>query len=80
MDHFPLALTEGRLPENANEVVISETLNTNSDETYQVGDTLTAGIGERMHSLENRKLSEFDAMQFGEGDTFNEELVNVEEQ
>ncbi len=80
MDHFPLALTEGRLPENANEVVISETLNTNSDETYQVGDTLTAGIGERMHSLENRKLSEFDAMQFGEGETFNEELVNVEEQ
>ncbi|WP_211653301.1 ABC transporter permease [Planococcus alpniumensis] len=80
MEHFPLALTEGRLPENANEVVISETLNTNSDETYQVGDTLTAGIGERMHSLENRKLSEFDAMQFGEGDTFNEELVNVEEQ
>ena len=79
MDHFPLALTEGRLPENANEVVISETLNTNSDETYQVGDTLTAGIGERMHSLENRKLSEFDAMQFGEGDTFNEELVDVEE-
>lgn len=80
MAHFPLALTEGRLPENANEVVISETLNTNSDETYQVGDTLTAGIGERMHSLENRKLSEFDAIQFGEGDTINEELVNVEEQ
>ncbi|MDE4084559.1 FtsX-like permease family protein [Planococcus maritimus] len=80
MDHFPLALTEGRLPENANEVVISETLNTNSDETYQIGDTLTAGIGERMHNLENRKLSEFDPMQFGEGDTFNEELVNVEEQ
>src|SRR5690606_14262540 len=49
-------------------------------ETYQVGDTLTAGIGERMHSLENRKLSEFDAMQFGDGDTFNEELVDVEEQ
>lgn len=80
MEHFPLALTEGRLPENANEVVISETLNNSSEETYEVGDTLTAGIGERMHSLENRKLSEFDAIQFGEGDTINEELVDVEEQ
>ena len=80
MEHFPIALTEGRLPENANEVVISETLNTNSDETYKIGDTLTAGIGERMHSLEDRKLSEFDSLQYGEGDTINEELVNVTEQ
>lgn len=80
MGHFPITLTEGRLPENANEVVISETLNNNSDEIYEVGDTLTAGIGERMHSLENRKLSEFDAVQFGEGDTINEELVDVTEQ
>ncbi|MFC4714157.1 ABC transporter permease [Planococcus dechangensis] len=80
MDHFPLALTEGRLPENANEVVISETLNNNSEETYGVGDTLTAGIGERMHTLEGSKLSEYDPIQFGEGDTINEELVDVEEQ
>ena len=80
MDHFPLALTEGRLPENANEVVISETLNNSSEETYEVGDTLTAGIGERMHSLENRKLSEFDALQYRDGDTIDEELVNVEQQ
>ncbi|QMT18062.1 ABC transporter permease [Planococcus maritimus] len=80
MEHFPLALTEGRLPENANEVVISETVNNNSEEAYEIGDSLTAGVGERMHSLEDRKLSEFDSLQFGEGDTINEEIVNVTEQ
>ena len=80
MDHFPLALTEGRLPENANEVVISETLNNNSEETYEVGDTLTAGVGVRMHTLEGSKLSEYDPMQFGVGDTLNEELVDEVEQ
>ncbi|KYG58494.1 ABC transporter permease [Planococcus maritimus] len=80
MEHFPIALTEGRLPENANEVVISETVNTNSEQTYEIGDSLTAGVGERMHSLEDRKLSEFDSLQYGEGDTINEELVNVTEQ
>ncbi|MEZ0481180.1 FtsX-like permease family protein [Planococcus sp. SSTMD024] len=80
IDHFPLALTEGRLPENANEVVISETLNTSTEEKYEVGDTLTAGVGERIHSLEGNKLSEYDPMQFGAGDTLNEELVDVNEQ
>ncbi|WP_341960022.1 ABC transporter permease [Planococcus maritimus] len=80
MEHFPLTLTEGRLPENANEVVISETVNNNSEEAYEIGDSLTAGVGERMHSLEDRKLSEFDSLQFGEGDTINEEIVNVTEQ
>ncbi|MGM0898236.1 MAG: ABC transporter permease [Bacillota bacterium] len=80
MGHFPLALKEGHLPENANEVVISETLNNNSEETYEVGDTLTAGVGERMHTLEGSKLSEYEPMQFGYGDTINEELVDVEQQ
>ncbi|MDE0581437.1 FtsX-like permease family protein [Planococcus sp. A6] len=80
MGHFPLALTEGRLPENANEVVISETLNNSSEETYEVGDTLTAGVGERIHTLEGSKLTEYEPMQFGVGDMLNEELVDVEEQ
>ncbi|ANU16298.1 cell division protein FtsX [Planococcus maritimus] len=80
MEHFPIALTEGRLPENANEVVISETVNNSSEESYEIGDSLTAGVGERMHSLEDRKLSEFDSLQFGEGDTINEEIVNATEQ
>ena len=52
-----LTLVEGRLPQNSNELVISEHINTDGDLDYQVGDTITLEIGSRVASGEELDLS-----------------------
>lgn len=44
---YPVDLTEGRLPENENELVISKHLIENGKVNYRIGDTVTFSIGER---------------------------------
>lgn len=43
-------LTEGRFPEKDGELVIAKHIKTNGGVTYEVGDTLTLDIGERIYS------------------------------
>ena len=43
-------LTEGRLPENSNEIVISEHIITNARVTLKVGDSITLDVGKRVSS------------------------------
>jgi len=43
-----LKLMEGRLPENDTEIVISNTIETNSGVTYQIGDVLSLSVGKRI--------------------------------
>ncbi|MCP3774916.1 ABC transporter permease [Paenibacillus sp. MZ04-78.2] len=45
--NFPIALSEGRLPQQANEIVLSEAIATNAKVTYRIGDRLTLHVGQR---------------------------------
>ncbi|GGH21762.1 FtsX-like permease family protein [Paenibacillus segetis] len=45
---FPVKLNKGRLPQAADEVVISEEVANNAKVNYKIGDTLTLDIGERL--------------------------------
>ncbi len=45
-----LKITSGRMPENENEIVISEHILTNARVKYNIGDTLTLDIGTRVDS------------------------------
>jgi putative ABC transport system permease protein len=47
-DTLPIHLLSGRLPQNENEVVISEHIQTNGGVAYQLGDTLKLDIGQRI--------------------------------
>jgi putative ABC transport system permease protein len=60
-DMLPIHLLRGRLPQNENEVVISEHIHTNGGVAYQLGDTLKLDIGQR--------ISE-DSMILGQKDSF----------
>jgi len=46
-EQFPIHLSEGRLPQAADEVVISEHIETNAKVAFDIGDSLTLDIGER---------------------------------
>ena len=48
MDNMPIHLTSGRLPENANEIILPKHIKTNGGVYYAMGDTLSLSIGERM--------------------------------
>ncbi|MFB6365183.1 ABC transporter permease [Paenibacillus elgii] len=45
--NFPIALSEGRLPQQANEIVLSEAIATNAKVTYRIGDRLNLNVGQR---------------------------------
>ena len=48
LENLSVKLTEGRLPENADEIVIPTHLKTNGRVTLNVGDTITLNIGKRV--------------------------------
>lgn len=75
-----LSLIEGRLPENSNEIVISEHVNTDGQLNYQVGDVITLSIGTRVVDGEEMEISHnYGLSTSWEGDTSipNEESLNV---
>jgi len=45
--NFPIKLKEGRLPENSNELVISDAIITNGKVDYKIGDSITVDVGQR---------------------------------
>lgn len=45
--NFPIELREGRLPERADEIVLSEAIATNAKVTYRIGDHVTLEVGQR---------------------------------
>jgi len=47
-DMLPIHLVSGRLPQNENEVLISEHIYTNGGVSYKVGDVLTLDVGNRV--------------------------------
>lgn len=78
MKQMQVKLTDGRLPVNENEVVISEELK-GEDFPYQMGDTIHLDIGERYEiGGENRTLSQDESLSVGE-DGVEEELRNQSE-
>lgn len=77
-EQFPIELLEGRFPENNQELVISEEVTKNANETYQIGETLTLDIGERVSTEEDKSghpLSQNERLQT-ENDTVTEELIH----
>lgn len=80
-DIFPVTLTEGRLPENEHEVIISEyqRANENQDQITRVGDVLELEVGDRI--WEGERLTSFEGYMGGayaaEYDLPEETLENV---
>ncbi|CAM4157761.1 ABC transporter permease [Paenibacillus alkaliterrae] len=71
---FPIELREGRLPQAANEVVISEHIATNAKVVYEIGDVLTLDVGERfIAEREGQKFYQYDSL-FEESDKIFESL------
>lgn len=77
MEQFPIEVIDGRLPQNENEIAISETIITNAKVDYKIGDQLTFNIGERVDKKEGTVLSQTQPLK-REQDTINEEL-NIKE-
>lgn len=63
---FPIELSKGRLPQAANEVVISEEIAETAKVEYKVGDTLTLDIG-------NRIVEDGEGLNFGQNDSIAQE-------
>ena len=49
-----IKLKEGRMPQNSNEVVISEHIESNARVKLNIGDTIKANVGERVIKRNNR--------------------------
>jgi len=47
LENSGIKLLEGRLPENSNEILISEHIRTNAQVNWKVGDKITINVGER---------------------------------
>lgn len=73
MEQFPIEIIDGRLPQNEDEVVISEAIITNAKVDYNIGDILTVDIGERLYKSDGTTLTQNQSLQRDE-DTINEEL------
>lgn len=54
-EKFPIELTDGRFPQNSNEIVISEAIITNAKVNYNIGDVLTLDIGNRYSKISDDK-------------------------
>src|SRR5690625_4007592 len=59
-EQYPIHLTEGRLPENEHEVLLSEHIETNRQVEYEIGDEITWEIGERVTEDPDWSESHFD--------------------
>ncbi|TWT08066.1 FtsX-like permease family protein [Planococcus sp. CPCC 101016] len=77
MAHFPLTVSEGRLPNTEEEIAISEVIQDNVDVPYEIGDQLTVEVGERIQINDSKLLSQMDSFQINEGEVL-EELENLE--
>lgn len=79
LNNMGLKLSEGRMPENDNEIVISKHIITNGKVEYKVGDTLTLNIGKRQ-LITGEELNQNNPYLTGEednGDILQEEIVDT---
>ena len=58
LENLSIRLVEGRLPENANEIVIPTHLKTNGRLTLNVGDNISLDIGKRMSLVDDVELDQ----------------------
>lgn len=63
-EHFPIELSDGRLPEAENEVVISEHIETNGGVDYEIGDQLALDVGQRFlaNGTQEQTLGQTDSL------------------
>ncbi|MEI5907524.1 FtsX-like permease family protein [Bacillus spongiae] len=64
-EKFPIELSEGRLPQSPNEVVLSEEIAENGKVEYIIGDTLSLGVGDRVVSGTNNEYKLLQSSPFG---------------
>ncbi len=57
-ENFPIELTQGRFPENTEELVVSEEVITNAGVNYQLGDRISLTLGERQGALKGQEQQE----------------------
>ncbi|MBR1816539.1 MAG: FtsX-like permease family protein [Lachnospiraceae bacterium] len=74
LDNLSINLTEGRFPENENEIVIPTHLKTNGRISLSVGDTITLDVGRRVGS-DGYELGQFNPYR---PDDYFEESYNAE--
>lgn len=76
MEQFPIEVLEGRLPNKADEIVISEAIGSNAKVDYKIGDQLTLDIGDRWHKTEGVILKQNDSLARNEEDIIEELQVD----
>ena len=72
--NMPVNLIEGRLPENSNEIVVSDHARYNGGMSFSVGDTLTLSLGTRCDASSDQQLRQEKAYLYEQ-----EELRGIEE-
>lgn len=74
-DGFNVSLKEGRLPQNGNELVLSQDVIENSKANYKLGDTVTLDLGKRVY-VSGTEISLEDTANFND-DKGEEKLVDT---
>ena len=93
-DTMPIKLIEGRLPENSNEIVIPEHLNSNGGVKLELGQTVTLKVGQREYTEligisdeeydrlggdDWAKLTQQQGLITNDNDEIEEQLINTKE-
>lgn len=67
--NFPIELSEGRLPERADEIVLSDAIATNAKVAYRIGDHVTLEVGQRHNEADpsDTNLSQNDQLRSSAG-------------
>lgn len=73
MERFPIEVIDGRLPQNEDEITISNAILNNAKVDYKIGDQLTVDMGDRLSKTDGKTLTQNDSLKRVE-DTINEEL------
>lgn len=73
-EHFPIELTQGRLPEKTDELLVSEAVITNARVDYQLGDRISLMIGQRQGTMEGQVLDQSMSLLWEDG-KLSEQLV-----
>ena len=71
-EKFPVELIAGKIPANENELIISEHIETNAGVKYEIGETLTLEVGDRVVANNDEYLDQSRPLRTAEDD------VNVE--
>lgn len=74
---FPIEVSQGRLPELPNEVVLSEEIASNAKVEYKIGDSLQLEVGERKSQAGDKILTQNDLLEIENGELL--ESLSVEQ-